>query len=129
MLLTVLPWGLFHRCNLPHHVGVCLRQSRQLLRQSVGLGGIESLTCFGFLQQLQCSLRVLAALLQIGNDLTLSPYALAPKGEIRIHLQEVLFKSLSVHAMTHAAGAYSVRLESAERNMRAATTNPGTALA
>ena len=53
-------------------------------------------------QQLQCSLRVPAALLQVGNDLTLSPYALAPKGEVRIHLQEVLFKGLSVHAMSHA---------------------------
>jgi hypothetical protein len=111
MLLTVLPWGLFHRCNLPHYVGVYLGQRRQLLRQSVGLSGIENLTCFGFLQQLQCSLRVLAALLQVGNDLTLSPYALAPKCEVRIHLQEVLFKSLSVHAMTHAATAVSGQME------------------
>jgi hypothetical protein len=83
-------------------LGVYLGQGRQLLRQPVGLGGIERLTCFGFLQQLHCSLRVLAALLQVGNDLTLSSYALAPKGEIRIHLQEVPFKGLSVHAMTHA---------------------------
>src|SRR5687767_14032104 len=86
-------------------LGVYLGQGRQFLRQSVGFGDIESLTCFGFLQQLQCSLRVLAALRQVGNDLTLSSYALAPKGEVGIHLQEVLFKSLSVHAMTHAASA------------------------
>jgi hypothetical protein len=83
-------------------LGVYLGQGRQLLRQSVGLAGIERLTCFGFLQQLHCSLRVPTALLQVGNNLTLSRYALAPKDEVRIHLQEVLFKGLSVHAMSHA---------------------------
>jgi len=74
-------------------LGVYLGQGRQFLRQPVGLGGIESLRLPATTPMQSC---VPTALLQVANDLTLSPYALAPKCEVRIHLQEMLFKSLSV---------------------------------